>query len=87
MLYQPEFAVWPLDERLPAEFPRRICQDLVPEWAGRWRTIEVRVGNLEPPSPQQVPVLMGDYGADLMARWPAAAATIGDLTLELIAFR
>lgn len=85
-LYQPEFAAWPPDERLAAEFHRRICHDLVPDWAGRWRTIEVRVGNLTPPPPPQVPMLMRNYGADLLARWPAAAAATGDLTLELLAF-
>jgi CRISPR-associated endonuclease/helicase Cas3 len=85
-LYQSEFASWPLDERLPAEFHRRICADLVPDWAGQWRTIEVRVGKLNPPPPHQVPLLIRDYGGDLLARWPAAAATIGDLTLELLAF-
>ena len=85
-LYQPEFATWPLDERLVAEFHHRICHDLVPDWAGRWRTIEVRVGNLTPPPPNRVPMLMRDYGADLLARWPAAAGATGDLTLELLAF-
>ena len=86
VLYQPEFAAWPPDERLAAEFHRRICHDLVPEWAGGWRTIEVRVGNLTPPPPPQVPVLMRNYGADLLARWPVASAAPGDLTLELLAF-
>ena len=46
----------------------------------------MRVGNLTPPLPHQVPVLVRDYGADLLARWPAATASIGDLTLELLAF-
>jgi len=85
-IYQPEFDSWPPDEHLAAEFHRRICQDLVPDWAGRWRTTEVRVGNLTPPSPHQVPMLMQDFGADLLARWPAASAVVGDLTLELLAF-
>jgi len=85
-LYQSEFAAWLPDERLAAEFHRRICHDLVPAWAGRWRNIEVRVGNLAPPASHQVPVLMHDYGADLLARWPAASSTLGDLTLELLAF-
>lgn len=85
-LYQTEFDSWPLDERLAAEFHRRICQDLVPDWAGRWRTIGVSVGNLSPPPPHQVPLLMRDYGADLQARWMAAVATTGDVTLELLAF-
>ena len=85
-LYQSEFDSWPLDEQLAAEFHRRICHDLVPDWAGRWRIIAVRVGNLTPPPPHQVPILMRDYGADLQARWPAAAAAPGDVTLELLAF-
>lgn len=29
---------------------------------------------------------MRNYGADLLARWPAASAVVGDLTLELLAF-
>ncbi len=85
-LYQLEFANWPPDERLAAEFHRRICGDLLPDWAGRWRTIAVRVGNLTPPPPHQVALLMREYGADLIARWPAAAAAVSDLTLELLAF-
>ena len=85
-LYQLEFASWPPDERLAAEFHRRTCGDLLPDWAGRWRTSAVRVGNLTPPPPHQVAVLMRKYGADLIARWPAAAASVSDLTLELLAF-
>ena len=85
-IYKSEFASWPPDERLAAEFHRRICHDLVPDWAGAWRTIEVRVGNLTAVPPHQVSLLMRDYGADLLARWPAASAVVGDLTLELLAF-
>jgi len=29
---------------------------------------------------------MREYGADLIARWPAAATTVSNLTLELLAF-
>jgi len=29
---------------------------------------------------------MRDYGSDLQARWTAASAAVGDLTLELLAF-
>jgi CRISPR-associated endonuclease/helicase Cas3 len=75
-----------MNERLAAEFHRRICGDLVPAWAGKWRTIEIRVGNLKPPPPHQVPMLMRNYGADLLARWPAASAVVSDLTLELLTF-
>jgi CRISPR-associated endonuclease/helicase Cas3 len=31
-------------------------------------------------------MLMQDFSADLLARWPAASAVVGDLTLELLAF-
>ncbi len=76
----------PFEESLLLEFHRRLAGDLVPEWAGRWRAIAVRVGNLQPPPPHAVPVRMHDYCLDLQARWPAAAASLGDLTLEFLAF-
>lgn len=85
-LYAAAFADAPLDEHLPAEFHRLICHDLVPAWGGRWRTIEVRVGHLTPPAPHLVALEMRHYGADLQARWPAASASPGDLTLEFLAF-
>jgi CRISPR-associated endonuclease/helicase Cas3 len=76
----------PFEESLLIEFHRRIAGDLVPEWAGRWRAIEVRVGNLLPPPPHAVPARMRDYCLDLQVRWAEAAASIGDLTLEFLAF-
>ena len=51
MLTAGEFELRSLDDSLLMELHRRICGDLVPEWAGRWREIEVRVGNLQPPLP------------------------------------
>ncbi|MCP5525499.1 MAG: Fic family protein [Verrucomicrobiales bacterium] len=74
------------DASLLLELHRRIAGDLVPDWAGRWRTVEVRVGNLQPPLPHLVPLRMRDYCLDLQARWPEAAAHPGDLTLEFLAF-
>ena len=85
-IYRGDFSKHPLDENLCTEIHRLISVDLVPDWAGKWRTIDVRVGNLEPPKPPQVPVLMRDYGADLAARWQEASSRIGDLTLEFLAF-
>jgi len=55
-----QFAHHSLDESLLAEFHARICGDLVPDWAGKWRTITVTVGSLTPPAPHQVPMLMRD---------------------------
>ncbi len=81
-----EFAGRALDEDFLLELHQRICGDLVPDWAGRWRETEVRVGNLQPPLPHELPVLMRDYGLDLQARWMAAALEVSDLTLEFMAF-
>ncbi len=80
------FAAQPLDEQLLIQFHQRLCGDLLPDWAGRWRTNEVRVGNLQPPPSHQVPVLMRDYSADLAARWPTLLPPLGHLLLETLAF-
>ena len=85
-IYAGSLAHFPLDESLPAGLHRGICGELVPEWAGRWRKAEVRVGNLQPPSPARVPLGMRDYARDLQSRWPEASASAGDLTLEFLAF-
>lgn len=80
------YAAHPLDEWFLLDLHQGICGDLVPEWAGKWRDIEVRVGHLEPPPPFQLPMLMRDYGLDLQARWAVAAAELSELTLEFLAF-
>ena len=85
-LYQEAFAHRSLDEHLLLDLHTRLCGDLVPEWAGRWRQIEVAVGRLRPPPPHQVPQDMRTYAADLAARWDDAAGTLSDLTLEFLAF-
>lgn len=85
-LYAGAFQAWPLDETLTGELHQRICGDLVPEWAGKWRDIEVRVGRLEPPPPFQLPMLMRDYGLDLQARWPEAHTDSLERLLEFLAF-
>jgi CRISPR-associated endonuclease/helicase Cas3 len=76
----------PLDENLLHHFHRSICGDLTPDWAGKWRDVEVTVGALTPPPPHSLPVLMRDYGLDLKARWAAASGEDIDLTLEFLAF-
>lgn len=85
-IYGGDFEGRNLDEHLLSELHGLMCADLVPDWAGKWRAIEVRVGNLEPPLPHKIPVLMRDYGADLSARWPDASAGLSHLTLECLAF-
>lgn len=80
------FDGWPLDERLLLEFHRRICADLVPDWAGRWRSVEVQVGSLRPPPPHRVPILLRDYAGDLAARWSSVSPAAGPLAVETLAF-
>lgn len=80
------FASRPLDETLLTEFHARLCADLTPEWAGKWRAVEVAVGPLTPPAPHQVPVLMRNYVLDLQARWADASGSDIDRTLEFLAF-
>ena len=76
----------PVDESVLLDIHRAIAGDLVPEWAGQWRVIEVKVGPLSPPLPHEVPQRMRDYCLDLHARWPAACQALSDLTLEMLAF-
>ena len=66
-LYREAYAERPLDESLLLDLHTRICSDLVPDWSGTWRNIEVRVGNLHPPLPHEVPIRMRDYVLDLQA--------------------
>ncbi len=76
----------PLEEELLLQFHRSICGDLTPDWAGKWRDVEVTVGPLTPPAPHLLPVMMRDYALDLQARWTAANSEDTDLTLEFLAF-
>ena len=80
------FASQLLGEELVLHFHSEIAGDLVPEWAGRWRDAEVRVGEHKPPPPYRVPVLMRDYGGDLRTRMENASGKMDELLLELLAF-
>jgi CRISPR-associated endonuclease/helicase Cas3 len=62
------YAAMELDESTIRELHRDFCQDLVPEWAGSWRTMAVQVGQHEPPPPHLVPLLMREYALDLRVR-------------------
>jgi CRISPR-associated endonuclease/helicase Cas3 len=63
-----DYTAAPLDENLILTLHRDFCGDLVPDWAGQWRTIAVQVGQHEPPAPHLVPLQMREYGLDLQAR-------------------
>ncbi len=75
-----------LDERLLLELHQRICGELTPTFAGRWRSQEVVVGQHRPPLPHLVPQVMRDYVLDLRARIEALPHEASDLLLELLAF-
>ncbi|HXP60811.1 MAG TPA: Fic family protein [Dongiaceae bacterium] len=80
------FAAQALAPDLLLEFHRAIAGDLCPEWAGRWRDAEVRVGEHHPPPPYRVPMLMRDYGEDLRVRLENAPGRMDELLLETLAF-
>lgn len=62
------YAAHALGEDLLRELHGAICRELVPAWAGRWRSVEVRVGLHKPPPPHLVPLEMRSYALDLQAR-------------------
>ena len=64
----------------------RICGDLTPDMAGRWRRHDVRVGVHQPPPHWQVPMLMRNYADDLEAQRTALGDHFGDRLIEHLAF-
>lgn len=83
---QRQFASRPIDESLLLDLHRRICGDLVPAIAGRWRTREVKVGDHQPPPAWRVPMLMRDYAADLKARVAHAPPGVDERQIETLVF-
>ncbi len=80
------FCELPLDESLLLDLHRNICVDLTPDWAGRFRTIEVKVGQHSPPLSHKVPILVRDYFADLNVRLADLSGGRETLLLETLAF-
>lgn len=80
------FTAQPLAPELILAFHRAIAGDLCPDWAGRWRDAEVRVGEHHPPPPYRVPMLMRDYGEDLRVRLENVPGRTDELLLETLAF-
>ncbi|MDP2822167.1 MAG: Fic family protein [Sulfuritalea sp.] len=80
------FALQRLDEDLIREFHRRVCGDLVPGIAGRWRRVDVQVSDHEAPAYPRVSPLMRDYCLDLQARLAALSGPLDDHIPEFLAF-
>jgi len=80
------FAAESLAPELLLQFHQEIAGALVPEWAGRWRDAEVRVGEHHPPPPYRVPMLIRDYGEDLRVRLVNVSGRLDSLLLETLAF-
>ncbi len=81
-----QFAARPVDESLILDLHRRICGDLVPAIAGRWRRREVQVGDHRAPPAWRVPMLMRAYVADLAARATHASAGVDELLIDTLVF-
>jgi len=82
-----EFAATPIGVDFFRDIHRRLCGDLVPDWGGRWRTIEVQVGSHHPPPAYKVPLLMADFVADLGARLDDSVPDpVSDRLTEHLAF-
>jgi CRISPR-associated endonuclease/helicase Cas3 len=82
-----QFAPQPISAQLVCYLHRQLCGDLVPEWSGRWRIGDVKVGDHTPPPAFRIAELMADYGADLIARLSdARSARTPNLLTEHLAF-
>jgi CRISPR-associated endonuclease/helicase Cas3 len=81
-----DFSQHPLAGELILHFHFKICSDLVPNWAGRWRDAEVSVGEHHPPPHYKIASLMRDYGEDLRFRLQNTSGHMDELLLETLAF-
>ena len=79
------FADLPIHDLL-LELHRRICSDLTPGMAGRWRLRDVRVGEHQAPPHWQVPMMMRGYAADLEARLASLEDEPGEQIIDDLAF-
>lgn len=75
-----------IDEQLFLDLHQRICGELTPDFAGRWRKQEVVVGAHHPPLPHLVAQAMREYVLDLQARIETSPLVADDRLLESLAF-
>ena len=74
----------PFDEKLIKDFHYQIIGEIMPQIAGKWRTVPVQVGNWLPPEPYEIPVKMYEYVANMKARLDNAETL--DLQIETLAY-
>ena len=74
----------PFDEKLIKDFHCQIIGEIMPQIAGKWRTVPVQVGNWLPPEPYEIPVKMYEYVANMKARLDNAETL--DLQIETLAY-
>ena len=79
-----KFTKFPFDEVLIKTFHSRIIGNVMPEIAGKWRTVPVRVGNWFPPEPYEIPVKMREYIANMQVRLNNSNTI--DLQIETLAY-
>lgn len=84
-IFERKFAELSIEDLL-LELHRRMCGELLPDMAGRWRTREIRVGSHNPPPRWRVPVLMREFSADLKARLSNAGTDLSDQVAGDLAF-
>lgn len=85
LIFADHFAAQTLGPEFLCDLHARLAGDLVPDWAGRWRTVAVRVGSHEPPPPHLVPLRMRDFTGDLEGRLACLPETPDDRLLETLA--
>lgn len=72
------------NENLIKNFHFRIIGDIMPQIAGKWRTVPVRVGNWLPPEPYEIPVKMHEYTANMRSRLDGSGTL--ELQIEALAY-
>ena len=73
-----------LNEDLIQHFHKKIIDDIIPDIAGKWRTIPVMVGNWLPPEPHEISIRMHEYVLNLNERLKYANTL--ELQLETLAY-
>jgi fido (protein-threonine AMPylation protein) len=81
-----EFAERAMDAELLLAFHAALCAELLPEQAGRYRTVAVQVGAHEAPPPNQVAARVLEYVRNLGARLQHLPAEPDDRWLEALAY-